>query len=67
MAEKHQRFGHEYNHCKGIDCERKDDCAFYLAYQEALDQGLQNIKIVERCNDDRIYVKVTIEKLTDKS
>lgn len=57
------RFNHQYTHCLGENCERKDDCVNYLAYLEALDLGLKDIKVAEHCKDIEMdYVRVRIEK-----
>ncbi len=48
MANRFQRYNHSYNHCTGEGCEHCVDCIHYLAYQEALDLGLKDIKTVCR-------------------
>jgi hypothetical protein len=57
------RFNHDYVHCNPVDCDRKDDCVNYLAYQEALELGLKDIKVVPHCKNIELdYVRVRIEK-----
>lgn len=63
MANRFQRYNHSYNHCTGEGCEHCVDCIHYLAYQEALDLGLKDIKTVPHCKDiDLDYVRVQIKK-----
>lgn len=58
-----QRFNHQYTHCSGENCKRREDCVNYLAYQEALALGLKDIKVVPHCKNEAIdYVRVRIEK-----
>lgn len=60
---KNERFNHLYKHCSAEDCDRKDDCVNYLAYLEALDLGLKDIKVVPHCKNIEIdYVRIRIEK-----
>lgn len=60
---KFQRYNHSYNHCTGEGCELRDDCIHYLAYREAMDLGLKDIKTVHHCKDiDIDYVRVRIEE-----
>lgn len=62
-TKKNERFNHGYTHCSAEDCERKDDCVNYLAYQEALELGLKDINVVPHCKNIEIdYVRVRIEK-----
>lgn len=63
MATKHQRYNHSYTHCTGEDCSCREDCVNYLAYQEALELGLKDIKVAPHCKNIELdYVKVRIEK-----
>lgn len=58
-----QRFNHEYTHCSADHCELRDDCIYFLAYQEAMQLGIVNIKVQTRCPDiTQGYVRVTVEK-----
>ena len=60
---KTARFNHDYVHCNPTDCDRKYDCVNYLAYQEALELGLKDIKVVPHCKNIELdYVRVRIEK-----
>lgn len=60
---KNERFNHSYTHCSGDECDRRDDCVNYLAYQEALELGLKDIKVVPHCKNIELdYVRVRIEK-----
>ena len=60
---KNERFNHGYTHCRADECERREDCVNYLAYQEALELGLKDIKVVSHCKNIELdYVKVRIEK-----
>lgn len=60
---KTTRFNHDYVHCSAENCDRREDCVNYLAYQEALDLGLKDIKVAEHCKDIEMdYVRVRIEK-----
>lgn len=60
---KFERFNHSYTHCSGDECDRRDDCVNYLAYQEALELGLKDIKVVPHCKNIELdYVRVRIEK-----
>lgn len=62
-TKKNERFNNLYTHCSADDCDRRDDCVNYLAYLEALDLGLQDIKVAEHCKDIEMdYVRVRIEK-----
>jgi hypothetical protein len=62
-SKKTARFNHDYIHCNPVDCDRKDDCVNYLAYQEALELGLKDIKVAPHCKNIEIdYVRVRIEK-----
>ena len=62
-TKKNERFNHGYTHCSAEDCERKDDCVNYLAYQEALELGLKDIKVAPHCKNIELdYVRVRIEK-----
>lgn len=57
------RFNHKYLHCSGYKCELRDDCVHFLAWLEAVEQGLKNIDIQDRCQDvTKDYVRVRIEK-----
>ena len=57
------RFNHKYLHCTGMDCEFRDDCIHFLAWIEAVEQGLKNIEIQDKCQDvTKDYVRVRIEK-----
>jgi hypothetical protein len=63
MARKYERFSHVYTHCSADDCDRRDDCVNYLAYQEAIELGLKDIKVVPHCKNLELdYVRVRIEK-----
>jgi hypothetical protein len=56
------RFNHAYNHCTSTQCGKHADCAHYLAYLEAIQLGLKDIKTVDHCDDlDLDYVRVRIE------
>lgn len=60
---KNQRFNHKYIHCKGDKCELRDDCIHFLAWKEAVEQGLKSIEVQDRCQDvTKDYVRVRIEK-----
>ena len=60
---KNERFNHGYTHCSGDECERREDCVNYLAYQEALELGLKDFKVVPHCKNIELdYVRVRIEK-----
>ena len=57
------RFNHSYTHCKGNGCEFADDCVHHLAYLEAIELNIKDIKIIEVCtNPDANYYRVRIEK-----
>ena len=60
---KNLRFNHNYGHCAGEECDKKDDCVHHLAFPEAVDNNLKDIKIFDHCKDLELnYVKVRIEK-----
>jgi len=60
---KKTRFEHSYTSCAGEDCDRKEDCVNYLAYQEAIELGLKDAKVAAHCKDIEMdYVRVRIEK-----
>ena len=62
-----QRFNHKYIHCSADHCELRDDCIHFLAYQEAMQLGLVDIKVQTRCQDvTQGYVRVRIENPNDK-
>ena len=56
------RFNHDYRHCEGDGCEKREVCAFWLALQEAQSLGLENYEVIDRCNGDELYLRVRIEK-----
>lgn len=57
------RFAHEYTHCTGNDCDKREDCIHYLAFQEALELELPDFKVTGHCNDMNLnYVRVRVEK-----
>lgn len=61
---KFQRFNHKYVHCTGDKCEFRSDCIHYLAWQEAVENDLANINIIDHCEDiNQGYVRVRIEPL----
>lgn len=58
----HERFNHNYNHCKSVNCELGKDCAQHLAYLEAMELGLKDYKVIDHCDDIELnYVRVKIE------
>ncbi len=49
-------------HCEGKRCELREDCILYLAYCEAMDLQMSDVKVQERCQDvTQDYVRVRIE------
>lgn len=61
------RFNHKYVHCTGEKCEFRDNCIHFLAWIEAVEQGLKNIEVQDRCQDvTKDYVRVRIEKSKEK-
>ena len=56
------RFNHDYRHCEGDGCEKREVCAFHLALLEAREIGLKNYDVIDRCKDDELYLRVRIEK-----
>lgn len=64
---KTQRFNHKYMHCTGKQCEFREDCIHFLAWQEAQECQLTNINVQERCTDlGQDYIRVRIEPPDDK-
>ena len=58
-----ERFNHKYRHCLAVNCEPKEDCAHYLAYLEAKELNIPDIKTFEHCENLELgYVRVRIEK-----
>ncbi len=57
-----ERYNHKYMHCEGKRCELREDCILYLAYCEAMDLQMSDVKVQERCQDvTQDYVRVRIE------
>ena len=59
---QHERFNHDYRHCEGAGCGKRDDCAFHLALMEARQLQLKNYQTIDRCDGGELYVRVHIEK-----
>ena len=61
------RYNHKHTHCTGEKCEFRDNCIHFLAWIEAVEQGLKNIEVQDRCQDvTKDYVRVRIEKSKEK-
>lgn len=58
-----ERFNHKYRHCLAVNCNLKSDCALHLAYLEAKELNLTDIKTFDNCENTELeYVRVRIEK-----
>lgn len=60
MPEK-LHFNHKYWHCRGVNCDKREDCLFYIAYKEIADNA-DKYQVNDECNEDMKYTKVIFEK-----